>query len=278
MLTLLTAIRTVVAYVFVVSYVVIIGTPALLIGIVTGAQRHLFVLGIACVRIAMAILGIRTVVVGHEHVQRHRPALYTVNHASNVEPPIIFAVLRELTPQLKVVYKAVLRKLPILGRGFDVVGFVPIERENRERATQAIDKAARSVQSGNSLLMFPEGTRSRSGALLPFKKGAFVLAIKAQAPVVPTAILGAARAMRPGSPLIWPTTVRVHFGPPVETTGLELGDRDELTDRVRAEVARLLDEAAVADGVSPNPVARTSNAQAGIAPAPGTPPRDSGSL
>jgi 1-acyl-sn-glycerol-3-phosphate acyltransferase len=251
--TLLTALRTVVAYLFVVSYIVVIGTPALLIGIVTGWQTHLIVLGITCVRIAMWLLGIRTVVVGAEHIQLHRAALYTVNHASNVEPPILFAVLRGLTPRLKVVYKAVLRKLPILGRGFDVVGFVPIERENRERATQAIDKAALGVQAGNSLLMFPEGTRSRTGALLPFKKGAFVLAIKAQAPVVPTAIHGAARAMRPGSPFIWPTTVRVHFGAPIETTGLEMGDRDTLADRVRTEVARLLDEAAIADGDSRNP-------------------------
>ena len=248
MFTLLTAIRSIVAYVFVVTYIVVIGTPALLIGIVTGAQTHLVVLGITCVRIAMGILGIRTVVAGAEHIQYGRAALYTVNHASNVEPPILFAVLRGLTPHLKVVYKAVLRKLPILGRGFDVVGFVPIERENRERATQAIDTAARSVQSGNSLLMFPEGTRSRTGALLPFKRGAFVLAIKAQAPVVPTAILGADRAMRPGSPLIWPTTVRVHFGPPIDTAGLQIDDRAVLADRVRAEVARLLEEAAIADG------------------------------
>ena len=248
--TLLTALRTIVAYAFVVSYIVVIGTPALLVGIVTGAERHLFALGIACVRIALGILGIRAVVAGAEHIQHGRATLYTVNHASNIEPPVLFVVLRALTPRLKVVYKAVLRKLPILGRGFDVVGFVPIERENRERATQAIDTAVRSVQSGNSLLMFPEGTRSRTGALLPFKKGAFVLAIKAQTPVVPTAIFGAARAMRPGSPLIWPTTVRVHFGPPVETTGLEIADRDTLADRVRTQVARLLEEAAAADAAS----------------------------
>lgn len=248
--TLLTALRSIVAYVFVIAYVVIIGTPALLIGIATGTHKHLIVLGIWCVRVAMAVLGIRAVVAGEANIQRHRAALYTVNHASNVEPPILFAVLRMLTPRLKVVYKAVLRKLPILGRGFDVVGFVPIEREHRERATQAIDTAAASVVSGNSLLMFPEGTRSRTGALLPFKKGAFVLAIKAQAPVVPTAIYGAARAMRPGSPLIWPTTVRVHFGTPIETTGLAIGDRDELAERVRGEVAALLEQAAAADAAA----------------------------
>ena len=248
MFTLITAIRSIVAYVFVVTYIVVIGTPMLVLGIVFGWQTHLMVLGITCVRIAMWILGIRAVVAGADHIQFRRAALYTVNHASNVEPPILFAVLRGLTPHLKVVYKAVLRKIPILGRGFDVVGFVPIERENRERSTQAIDRAALSVQSGSSLLMFPEGTRSRTGELLPFKRGAFVLAIKAQAPVVPTAILGAGRAMRPGSPLIWPTTVRVHFGAPIETAGSTLDDRAMLADRVRAEVARLLAEAAAADG------------------------------
>ena len=260
MYTLITALRSVTAYLFVVSYIVVIGTPALLLGLVTGWQTHLIVLGIACVRVAMRILGIRARVVGAEHIQYDRSALYTVNHASNVEPPILFAVLRGLTPRLKVVYKAVLRKLPILGRGFDVVGFVPIERENRERATQAIDKAAESVRSGSSLLMFPEGTRSRTGALLPFKRGAFVLAIKAESPVVPTAIYGAARAMRPGSPLIWPTTVRVHFGPPIETVGLTLDDRAALADRVRDEVARLLEDAAVADRAQANRATQTSEA------------------
>ena len=250
MFTLITAVRSLVTYVYVITFLVLVGAPALLFGIATNTHKHLIVIAITCIRGALALLGIRVQVSGREHIQRQRAALYAVNHASNVEPPIIFAVLRELTPRLKVVYKAVLRKLPILGRGFDAVGFVPIERENRERATQAIDKAARSVQAGNSLLMFPEGTRSRTGELLPFKKGAFVLAIKAQAPVVPTAIFGAARAMRPGSPLIWPTTVRVHFGAPVETAGLELADRDRLAERVRDEVALLLEAAARADAVT----------------------------
>lgn len=244
MSTLLAAARSLVAYLFVSSWVLLIGTPALVVGLVTGAQRHLFYLGILCVRIAMAIVGIRVVVEGREHIQHHRATLYCVNHASNVEPPILFAALRELTPGLKVVYKAVLHRLPILGRGFDVVGFVPIERENRERATQAIDKGVEAVRAGHSLLMFPEGTRSRTGELLPFKRGAFVLAIKGGVPVVPMAIYGADRAMRKGSPLIWPTLVRVHLGAPVETAGLGLDDRQRLADEVRGRVGALLAQAA----------------------------------
>jgi len=105
------------------------------------------------------------------------------------------------------------------------------------------------VRAGHSLLMFPEGTRSRTGELLPFKRGAFVLAIKGQVPIVPMAIYGANRAMRKGSPLIWPTVVRVHMGTPVETAGLTLDDRQRLADDVRARVGALLVEAASRDGM-----------------------------
>jgi 1-acyl-sn-glycerol-3-phosphate acyltransferase len=117
---------------------------------------------------------------------------------------------------------------------------VPLERGNREQSLPAIDGAAAALRDGNSFLIFPEGTRSRTGELLPFKKGGFIMAIKAQSPVVPVAIKGARAAMRKGSPWIQPVTVTVAFGPPIETQGLTLADRDRLTETVRSEVERLL--------------------------------------
>ena len=239
MSTLITAVRSLVTYVYVITFLVLVGAPALLIGIATNTHKHLIVLAIACIRGALALLGIRVTVTGKEHIQRERAALYAVNHASNVEPPIIFAVLRELTPRLKVVYKAVLRKLPILGRGFDAVGFVPIERENRERATQAIDTAARSVQSGNSLLMFPEGTRSRTGELLPFKKGAFVLALQLSVPVIPVAVIGGRQIMPKHSFRIRRGRMRVVIGEPIPVEGMSFGDRDRLLEQSRAAIVEM---------------------------------------
>jgi 1-acyl-sn-glycerol-3-phosphate acyltransferase len=91
-------------------------------------------------------------------------------------------------------------------------------------------------------MIFPEGTRSRTGALLPFKKGGFIMAIKAQAPLVPTAIVGARDAMHKGSFVIRPVTVRVRFSEPVETAGLTLEDRDQLATTVRDRIASLLAE------------------------------------
>ena len=105
---------------------------------------------------------------------------------------------------------------------------------------RAIERAAAALRDGNSFLIFPEGTRSRTGDLLPFKKGGFVMAIKGQAPVVPIAITGAREAMRKGSLVIQPVHVRVRLGEPVETAGLTLDDRDTLTQTVRARVAGLL--------------------------------------
>ena len=95
---------------------------------------------------------------------------------------------------------------------------------------------------GKAYDLLTQGTRSRTGALLPFKKGGFIMAIKGQAPIVPVAILGARDAMRKGSYVIQPVTVRVRFGRPVETTGLTVAERDELASRVRGKVEALLAE------------------------------------
>ena len=192
--------------------------------------------------LGLFLSGVKLRIEGREHLQRSRAAIYAVNHASNVEPPLLFEALSPLFPRLSVLYKAELRKLPILVRAFDLAGFIPLERNNREQSLPAIERAAEALRSGSSFMIFPEGTRSRSGALLPFKKGGFIMAIKAQAPVVPTAILGARDAMHKGSFVIQPVTVKVKFSPPVETAGMTLDDRDRLSDMVRDRVATLLAE------------------------------------
>jgi len=126
-------------------------------------------------------------------------------------------------------------------RAFDLGGFVPLERGRPEQSLPAIERAAEALRDGNSFLIFPEGTRSRTGALLPFKKGGFIMALKAQAPVVPVAIVGARDAMRKGSPIIHPVTITVRLGAPIETAGLGMDDRDVLVARVRDAVASLLE-------------------------------------
>jgi 1-acyl-sn-glycerol-3-phosphate acyltransferase len=240
MSTFIAAIRSLLTYVVVMLYVVLIGPPFLLLALIAGSPRMLYTAGLWGVRLGLFLSGIRMERHGLEHLQRHRAAVYAVNHASNVEPCLIFDVLHELFPRLRILYKAELRKLPILVRAFDLAGFVPLERGNRDQSLPAIDRAADALGAGNSFLIFPEGTRSRTGELLPFKKGGFIMALKAHAPIVPVAITGARNAMRKGSPIIYPVRVQVRLGAPIETAGLGIEQRDELVARVRGEVARML--------------------------------------
>jgi 1-acyl-sn-glycerol-3-phosphate acyltransferase len=237
---MLPALRSAITYISVALYVLLVGPPFLLIALLFGQRALLYRVGHLGVRLGLFLSGIRVEVEGSEHIERSRAAVYAVNHTSNVEPPIIFDMLHELFPRLRILYKAELRKLPVLVRAFDLAGFIPLERANPEQSLPAIDRAADALREGNSFLIFPEGTRSRTGELLPFKKGGFILAIKAQAPVVPIGISGARSAMRKGSPLIYPVTVHVRIGEPVETVGMTLADRDRLITAVRERVAKLI--------------------------------------
>jgi 1-acyl-sn-glycerol-3-phosphate acyltransferase len=215
---------------------------ALVIGVVFRWKRGMYALGHAGAWLALTLAGIRYRVIGREHVPADGAVVFCSNHESNVDPPLLFQALHR---QLHILYKAELHRFPIMGMVFDVGGFVPVDRADREKALASIGLGAESLRAGNSFLIFPEGTRSRTGELLPFKKGGFIMAIRAQVPVVPVAISGGRSAMRKGSPIVRPVHVTVRIGRPVPTAGLDVSDRDELIDRVRQEVQNLLQEGPV---------------------------------
>ena len=233
-------VRTLATAVVVSVYVLVLGPPTLLWTLVTRNARLIYAAGGLGVRIGFLLSGITVRVAGGENIQSGRAAVYAANHSRNVEPPAVFIALRRLFPNVRVLYKAELRKLPVLVWVFDAAGFVPIERANPGQSFPAVDAAAVALRHGASFLIFPEGTRSRTGELLPFKKGGFVMAIGGQAPIVPVTVSGGRAAMRKGSPLIWPVTVTVEFGPPIPTTGLTFDDRDALIARTRDAIAARL--------------------------------------
>ena len=232
--------RSLVAYISVSLWVVMVGPPGMVLAVLFSWPEILYLLGRIGVRIGLLIVGIRYRVSGAENIQGHRAAVYCVNHSSNIEPPILYMALSVLHPGLKILYKAEIHKLPVLSRAFDMVGFVPIERQNREQSSGALEKAAASLRQGNSFLIFPEGTRSRTGALQRFKKGGFIMAIKGHAPIVPVAIQGTRAALSKGSLVMRPVTVNVRLGKPVELGGEDLKQRDRLMLETRNRVEAML--------------------------------------
>lgn len=232
------AIRTIVTYVVISCYVALVGPPGLLLAIVFKTPAALFVLSQWGVRLGFALAGIHYRVRGRERLPHDRTVVFCANHVSNIDAPLLFIILH---PRLRFLYKAEFEKLPILGRAVRLGGFIPVQRANPEQGQWAVDQAVLALRRGQTFVVFPEGTRSRTGEMLPFKKGSFVMAIKAQVPVVPVAIAGGRAAMAKGSHIIRPVMVEVRIGTPLETEGMTIDDRDRLATMARKQILLMLD-------------------------------------
>ena len=232
------ACRSVATYLAILAYIAVAGPVALLVGGVFRSKRWMYFLGHGGVGLALGMAGIRYRVAG-QRPPRPTPVVFCSNHESNVDPAVLFQALH---PQLHVLYKAELHRFPLMGTVLDVGGFVPVDRQDRRQSFESLEQGSASLRAGNSFLIFPEGTRSRTGDLLPFKKGGFIMAINAQVPIVPVGISGGRSAMRKGSAIVRPVRVSVRIGQPIPTAGLTVDDRDALIARVRTEVERLLQE------------------------------------
>jgi 1-acyl-sn-glycerol-3-phosphate acyltransferase len=198
------------------AYLLIVGAPLLLYTLVSGDTDLIYRAGVVGARMSVRLAGARLEVYGREKIPHGRATVYMMNHQSNCDPP---AALGLLPPVLILVKKEFFR-VPILGTAMRLRGFIPVERKRREQAFAAIDRAVKSLKSGRSFLVFPEGTRSPDGRLLPLKKGVFLMAVKAGAPIMPVSISGSRKVMAKGALAIRPGVVRITFHDLIETQGV----------------------------------------------------------
>ena len=156
--------------------------------------------------------------------------VYAVNHASFVD---VWVLVAKLPGSVRFVAKRELYRVPIFGWALRATGQIPLDRRDREAAARSYRSAAGVVRGGRSVIVFVEGTRTRTGRLGEFKKGAFVLAIEAGAPVVPVYLRGTRAAMPRGSLWLRRRPVTLVAGEPIPTASLTYDDRDALLARVR---------------------------------------------
>lgn len=213
--------------------------PATIVGVVAALlvrrPRPIFRLGRLCIHLGLRLGGIRVSVSGLEHLGEARNVMLMANHASMLDPCVL---LEAIPADFKVLVKQELFKVPFLGTAMRGAGLIPVDRANRERARASIAKAVESLRSGNCFLVFPEGTRSRTGELGELKKGVFIAAVEAGSRIVPVAVKGTRELLPKGRFSIQPGPVSVQLLPGVEAAGV--ADREGLMAAVRGRIAAAL--------------------------------------
>jgi len=181
--------------------------------------------------------GIRTRVEGIENVVPHKTAIYCANHQSAMDIPILFV---NLPVQFRFVAKRSLFKMPFLGWHLKRSGHIPVDRERPREAMRSLDEAAERIRAGSSVLLFPEGHRSRDGRMLPFKSGSFYLAIQSGVPVVPITLNGTRAVLKPDTYHVRPGQTEMIVHPPIPTGTLTRDDVEGLSEQVRARITSRL--------------------------------------
>jgi 1-acyl-sn-glycerol-3-phosphate acyltransferase len=177
---------------------------------------------------------IKVSVKGLSNIDPSSPYIYMPNHQSNFDIPVL---LGHLTVQFRWLAKRELFKIPIFGRAMRNVGYISIDRSNRQSAFESLKVAADKIKGGVSVLIFPEGTRSRDGKIQPFKKGGFVMAIDSGVPIVPVVITGTRAIMPKGRFRVYPGHVSMVIHKPIETSTYTRETKEGLMENVRRVIS-----------------------------------------
>ena len=209
--------------------------PAALSAVTRGAMGLSFQEGVNSLMasvgdLVVAAAGIELVVKGREHLWSQRPAVFMFNHQSSAD---LFIVSKLIRKNATGIAKKELKNMPILGQMMTAAGVIFIDRQNREQAIEAMKPAVEALKGGTSVIIFPEGTRSKDYTLGPFKKGAFHLAMQARVPVVPVVIRNAHDAMPQGSSLFRPVAIEVIAYPPISTKRWKKETLDQQIEKIR---------------------------------------------
>ena len=232
-------IRATLVYLFIGLYVVLMAPIAVVCTLVTRDTANLYKMARLAIRIAGWMCGVKVTVRGKERIRPGYNYVFVSNHQGNFDAPVLMHVIAR---DCRAIVKQEMMRIPVLSLLMKLVGFVPIERSRPARAHKSLEYGTRLLKQGRPFIAFPEGTRSRDGRLGPFKKGVFVMALKAGTPVAPVTIRGSHKIQPPGTYAIRPGTVEVIFHEPIPTDRMTRQDADCLMERTRCVIASGLEE------------------------------------
>ncbi len=244
-------IRATFIYLFVGLYILVLGPPVMAWTLVAGETRTIYRIARFCVRIAGWVAGIRVSMCGQEKIVPGQNYVLVSNHQGNFDGPVLFYTIPR---DLRIVVKKEMMSIPVFNLVMKQVKCVAVDRSDPYKARQSIDRAALLLSRGYTFLAFAEGTRSRDGRLGPFKKGAFIMAIKGQTPVLPVTIVNSRLIQKPGEFAVRGGTVDLVIHDPIPTAGMTLQDRDRLMTATRAAVESALPHDSVSPGCFPTRV------------------------
>ena len=225
--------RTLFIGVFLSLYILLVGPPLLVYTLITKNPDPVYWAGVKGVMFFLRVVGVRIRVRGLERIPRG-VCLFVANHTSSADAP---AVVGAIPRRIAILLKESLFKWPIAGQAFTLAHFIRVNRGARDSAIASVEKATEALKSGQSFLIYPEGTRSPDGRLQEFKKGAVVMAITAGVPIVPMVCSGAHRVMGKRSLVIHPGEILVEFLQPIDASKYSLEERDDLNEHVRQVMA-----------------------------------------
>ena len=222
-------IRTTYIILWVVLTTIFWGTIAIIISFFTRTGNPVHIIARIWARGILYVSRIRVKINGLNKIDPSHSYVYMSNHQSNFDIPVLLA---HLPVQFRWLAKAELFKIPLFGRAMQGAGYVKIDRFNQESAFQSIKEAAAKMKDGVSVMIFPEGTRSRDGRIRPFKKGGFIMAVDAGVPIVPIVLQGTWSIMEKSSLQINTGDVVLNIEKPIATTSYSRQNKDELIEAV----------------------------------------------
>lgn len=219
--------------------VIVMGTISLISSLFDGSGRLQHRVAVRWARMVLGICLVKVDVVGAEKLDPDQQYVFCSNHFSLIDTPLMFG---RMPREFRILARHDLWRIPFLGWHLNRAGHLPVRRENPKVAARNIEQAAQKIRDGYSVLIFPEGGRTREDRMRRFKPGAGYIAISAGAPIVPMAIVGTRDILPPSSLHLRPGRAELRVGEPVPTAGLDHHDAKELMERVRNAILELARE------------------------------------